>query len=121
MATVSPGSPGQLRRLSGRLSEALDGIGDVTLFGWQMLKGVFRGAGRHTLLPICNQVGVGSVPVVAVTGMFIGMVLAVQAYAQFAQLGLATRLGTPPLVNLAALTLAGGVHKLRANRQGRKP
>jgi len=35
--------------------------------------------------------------------------------------GLATRLGTPPLANLAALTLAGGVHKLRANRQGRKP
>ena len=35
--------------------------------------------------------------------------------------GSATRLGTLPLANLAALTLAGRVHKLPANLQGRAP
>ena len=37
--------------------------------------------------------GVRSVPVVAITGMFIGMVMAVQFYEQFNHMGLATRLG----------------------------
>src|SRR5262249_61755947 len=48
---------------------------------------------RRTLLPALYVVGVRSVPVVAITGMFIGMVLAVQSYGQFHQLGLQTHLG----------------------------
>jgi phospholipid/cholesterol/gamma-HCH transport system permease protein len=107
MATVTPSSAGLVRRLSARLSEALDGIGDVTQFGWHMLIGVFRGAGRQTLVPICNSVGVGSIPVVAITGMFIGMVLAVQSYSQFAQLGLATRLGS--IINVSVVRELGPV------------
>ncbi len=37
------------------------------------------------------MIGVRSVPVIMITGLFIGMVLAVQAYGEFALVGLATR------------------------------
>src|SRR5262249_13627387 len=40
-------------------------------------------------------------------GMFIGMVLAVQSYSQFASLGLGTRLGT--IINLSVVTELGPV------------
>src|SRR5207247_1769735 len=53
------------------------------------------------------SVGVRSVPVVAVTGMFIGMVLAVQSYSQFANLGLATRLGS--IINVSVVRELGPV------------
>ena len=51
------------------------------------------------LLPSFYQIGVRSLPVVALTGLFIGMVLAVQSYAQFKALGLETRLGS--VINLS--------------------
>src|SRR5262245_12941311 len=58
--------------------------GDVTEFalrtvGWMFRRRVSRG----TLLPILFQIGVRSVPVVGITGLFIGMVLAVQSYGEF--------------------------------------
>ena len=58
-------------------------------FGWMFT----RLPRRETLLPNFFEVGVLSLPVVAMTGTFIGMVLAVQSYFQFRQLGLETRLG----------------------------
>src|SRR5207244_8080573 len=48
-----------------------------------------------------------SVPVIALTGMFIGMVLAVQAYNQFASLGLSTRLGS--IINISVVRELGPV------------
>ena len=45
------------------------------------------------MLPNFYQVGVLSLPVVALTGTFIGMVLAVQSYYQFASIGLETSSG----------------------------
>jgi len=81
---------------------------------------------RETLLPALYQVGVSSLPVVALTGTFIGMVLAVQSYAQFEQLGLGTRLGA--VINmtlvrelgpvLAATMLAGRVGSAMAAELG---
>jgi phospholipid/cholesterol/gamma-HCH transport system permease protein len=58
--------------------------GDVTDFtlrslGWL----VARRPSKGTLLPIFYQIGVRSVPVVGITGLFIGMVLAVQSYGEF--------------------------------------
>jgi phospholipid/cholesterol/gamma-HCH transport system permease protein len=47
------------------------------------------------------------VPVVAITGTFIGMVLAVQSYGQFHQFGLATRLGS--IINLSVVRELGPV------------
>lgn len=81
---------------------------------------------RETLWPNFYQVGVLSLPVVALTGTFIGMVLAVQSYFQFRQLGLETRLGA--VINmtlvrelgpvLAATMLAGRVGSAMAAELG---
>jgi phospholipid/cholesterol/gamma-HCH transport system permease protein len=72
---------------------------------------------RETIMPIFYSVGVLSLPVVALTGTFIGMVLAIQSYRQFELMGLESKLGaviTMSLVRelgpvLAATMLAGRV------------
>ena len=71
-----------------------------------------RGAlGRHirvqTVLPIFANIGANSVGVVAITGAFIGMVLAVQAYHSFQMMGLATRLGS--VINISVVKELGPV------------
>src|SRR6266481_7243475 len=87
---------------------ALNNLGDVALFAGQMLAWLFRRAPcRGTMIPNLYYVGVRSVPVVAITGMFIGMVLAVQSYSQFNQLGFATRLGA--IINLSIIRELGPV------------
>src|SRR5215216_1205965 len=78
----------------GVAADALTMIGDMTLFFMQTLLWLStRLPRRETILPNFYQVGVLSLPVVALTGTFIGMVLAVQSYYQFRDLGLETRLG----------------------------
>lgn len=97
---------------------ALVGLGDWVLFTVRALSGVLgRGFSRHDLLRIAAEVGVNSLGVVAVTGTFIGMVLAVQAYSQFHTVGLETSLGAVIHMSvvrelgpvLAAVMLAGRV------------
>ncbi len=58
-------------------------------------------------MPNFYAIGVSSVPVVAITGTFIGMVLAVQAHSQFAMMGLATRLGS--VINISLVKELGPV------------
>ena len=73
---------------------AFVGLGDWTLFTIRALTGIItRSFDRRDLIRISVEVGVSSVGVVAITGMFIGMVLAVQTYAQFHTVGLETSLG----------------------------
>ncbi len=78
-------------------SFVIDGIelvGDIALFTYQMLYWMFtRLPRRGTTLINFYQVGVLSLPVVAITGTFIGMVLAVQSHHQFHLIGLESRLG----------------------------
>jgi len=62
---------------------------------------------KETLLPSFYQIGVRSLPVVALTGTFIGMVLAVQSYAQFRVLRLETRLGA--VINMTLVRELGPV------------
>ena len=83
-------------------------VGDLVLFCWRTLYWlVTRLPRRDTLLPNFYQVGVLSLPVVALTGTFIGMVLAVQSYWQFRQLGLETRLGA--VINMSLVRELGPV------------
>jgi phospholipid/cholesterol/gamma-HCH transport system permease protein len=102
-------------------------IGDLALFAWRTLAWLAsRLPKRETLLPVLYQVGVLSLPVVALTGMFIGMVLAVQTFFQFQQLQMETRLGA--VINmslarelgpvLAATMLAGRVGSAMAAELG---
>ena len=93
-------------------------LGDMTLFALRTLSWLTtRLPRRDTLIPALYNIGVLSLPVVALTGTFIGMVLAVQSYTQFKAFGFETRLGA--LINmsmcrelgpvLAATMLAGRV------------
>ena len=69
-------------------------LGSFTLFVWETLVWLFTRLPRaETVWPNFYRVGVSSLPVIALTGTFIGMVLAVQSYFQFSQFGLETRLG----------------------------
>jgi phospholipid/cholesterol/gamma-HCH transport system permease protein len=102
-------------------------LGDLAIFSGQTLTWMARRRPAFgTLVPNLYYVGVRSVPVVAVTGMFIGMVLAVQIYRDFQNLGLATRIGA--IINtsivrelgpvLAATMIAGRVGSAMAAELG---
>jgi phospholipid/cholesterol/gamma-HCH transport system permease protein len=104
--------------LGGWLGNAMIGLGDLSLFAAQAIRGVLgRAFGRREMLRVCVEVGSNSVGVVAVTGLFIGMVLAVQTYSQFHSIGLETSLGAVIHLSvvrelgpvLAAVMLAGRV------------
>jgi phospholipid/cholesterol/gamma-HCH transport system permease protein len=109
---------------------AMDGVvsvGDMALFTWRTFAWMLtRLPRKETLLPNFYQVGVLSLPVVALTGTFIGMVLAVQSNSQFSQLGLETQLGAVINVTLvrelgpvlAATMLAGRVGSAMAAELG---
>ncbi|HEV3137757.1 MAG TPA: ABC transporter permease [Pirellulales bacterium] len=102
-------------------------VGDVSEFFFRTIAWIFtRLPRRDTLLPNFYQIGVLSLPVVALTGTFIGMVLAVQSHSQFRLLHLETRLGA--VINmslvrelgpvLAATMLAGRVGSAMAAELG---
>lgn len=83
-------------------------LGDMTLFMWRTLAWLAtRMPRRDTLIPAFYNIGVLSLPVIALTGTFIGMVLAVQSYTQFKQFGFETRLGA--LINLSMCRELGPV------------
>ena len=107
--------------------QGLLALGDFSLFVGRTFTWMFTRLPRgETLWPNFYRVGVSSLPVVALTGTFIGMVLAVQSYFQFRQLGLETRLGgviNMTLVRelgpvLAATMLAGRVGSSMAAELG---
>lgn len=115
---MSATAPPSLRLRLAPLAEGIVALGDWTLFAARTAGGIFRGAfRRRDLLRISVEVGVASVLVVAITGTFIGMVLAVQAYGQFRTIGLETSLGAVIHMSvvrelgpvLAAVMLAGRV------------
>jgi len=80
--------------------------------------GAFWPPRRAGVLSIFYFVGVRSVSVVVITEPFIGIVLAVQAYAQFSQIGMATQLGV--IVNYSVVRELGPVlpRRMLAGRVG---
>lgn len=88
--------------------QAVENVGDITIFAWRTIKWLFsRWPSGGVLLDSLHQIGVRSLPVVALTGTFIGMVLAVQAYYQFRNFGMETRLGA--MINLSMFRELGPV------------
>ena len=75
-------------------------------FMWLFTHG-FRWKTWRLLLPQMYEVGVRSVPVVAVTGAFIGMVMAVESYTTFQAIGQAERMGS--VINLSVVKQIGPV------------
>ena len=107
--------------------DSLVAFGAFSLFNLRTLRWMTTRLPRsETIWPNFYRVGVSSLPVIALTGTFIGMVLAVQSYFQFRQIGLETRLGA--VINmtlvrelgpvLAATMLAGRVGSAMAAELG---
>lgn len=83
-------------------------LGDIVLFSARTMRwSCTRWPRRETILPNFYQIGVLSLPVVALTGTFIGMVLAVQSYSQFRMMHLETRLGG--VINMSLVRELGPV------------
>ena len=106
---------------------AIQAVGGVTHFSFRTFSWLFtRLPRKETLLPSLFDIGVLSLPVIALTGTFIGMVLAVQSFYQFRQFGFETRLGAVINVSLvrelgpvlAATMLAGRVGSRLAAQLG---
>ncbi|HEX5444382.1 MAG TPA: ABC transporter permease [Pirellulales bacterium] len=113
--------------LGGLVLSQVEALGDVSIFMLRTFRWlVTRAPRKGTLLPSFYQIGVLSLPVVALTGTFIGMVLAEQSYAQFRFFRLETRLGGVINVSLlrelgpvlAATMLAGRVGSAMAAELG---
>lgn len=85
MSSASPGLWESARR---RIDDALYDIGGIADLGTQVLKQAFRGPyERGMLTPQMEQVGVRSMSIVAITSLFIGMVLALQTAYSLAEFG----------------------------------
>ena len=87
---------------------AIIALGDFAAFALRAIFGVFSKHLRwRVVLPIFYNTGVSSVGVAVVTGLFIGMVLAVETYSQFHPYGFDSALGT--IANVAILNELGPV------------
>jgi len=113
--------------LGGLLTDWIVGLGSMSMFSLRTFGWLFsRLPRKETLLPNFYQIGVLSLPVVALTGTFIGMVLVVQSYVQFRNLHMEGKLGA--VINmslvrelgpvLAATMLAGRVGSAMAAELG---
>src|SRR5215212_2167629 len=101
-------SPTPVHRMGEQVFDIVADIGDAAVFAMLTFKWLVRRRPRWSVLvPNFYAIGVSSVPVVAITGTFIGMVLAVQAHSQFAMMGLATRLGS--VINISLVKELGPV------------
>lgn len=125
--TLADEAPSPVMRLGESVLDSICEIGDVAHFSASTVGWMFRKLPRwSTLIPSFYAIGVSSVSVVAVTGTFIGMVLAVQTHSQFAAMGMETRLGAVINISLvkelgpvlAATMLAGRVGSSMAAELG---
>jgi phospholipid/cholesterol/gamma-HCH transport system permease protein len=86
-------------------------MGRLARFAWQSMMASFRSCLSPYTYPLIwtqmNIIGVRSVPVVMITGAFVGMTLAVQAYDQLAGMGLEEHLGV--LINISVVKELGPV------------
>jgi phospholipid/cholesterol/gamma-HCH transport system permease protein len=94
-----------------RTNDSLAAFGDFWRFVartwmWLSIAG-FRPKNLRLLLPQMYEIGVRSVPVIAVTGAFIGMVMAIETYSSFHSIGQEYRLGV--VINLSVLKQIGPV------------
>ena len=113
--------------LGAMVTDSVTELGSIAQFGLGTVGWLLtRLPKKETIFPNFYQIGVLSLPVVALTGTFIGMVLAVQSYSQFLMLHLESRLGA--VINmslvrelgpvLAATMLAGRVGSAMAAELG---
>jgi phospholipid/cholesterol/gamma-HCH transport system permease protein len=100
-----------VEKVGSRTVELLGNLGDFFVFVGRtfmwLVVGGFRPKNLRLLPPQFYEIGVRSVPVVGIVGAFIGMVMAVETYSQFAALGQEMRLGS--VINLSVVKQIGPV------------
>jgi len=94
-----------------KTSDKIGNIGRFARFAGRSFKASVRSCFMPRSYPLIwtqmHAIGVQSVPVVMLTGAFVGMILAIQAYDQLAGMGLEERLGV--LINIAGVKELGPV------------
>ncbi len=100
-----------VERVGIRTFDILAAFGDFVrftarTFGWLFRSG-FRPKNLRLLLPQTYEVGARSIPVVGVTGAFIGMVMAIETVTQFKAIGQENRIGA--VINLSVVKQIGPV------------
>jgi phospholipid/cholesterol/gamma-HCH transport system permease protein len=101
---------GMIEQLGRRTNDSLATFGDFWVFAartFMWLPTIFQRKNLRVLFPQLYEVGVRSVPVVAITGAFIGMVMAVESYSTFSAIGQAERMGS--VINLSVVKQIGPV------------
>jgi phospholipid/cholesterol/gamma-HCH transport system permease protein len=97
--------------LGAKTVEDLGNIGRFGRFVWRSMITSARSCALAQTYPLVwsqmNIIGVRSVPVIMITGAFVGMTLAVQAYDQLAGMGLEEHLGV--LINISVVKELGPV------------
>jgi phospholipid/cholesterol/gamma-HCH transport system permease protein len=92
-------------------NDAVAAFGDFCVFVGKTFRWLFthgwRPRGLKLVLPLAYEVGTKSMPVVAITGAFIGMVMAVEMINQFKVLGQEERIGG--IISLVVLKQIGPV------------
>jgi phospholipid/cholesterol/gamma-HCH transport system permease protein len=87
-----------IERVGRVTNNSLAAFGDFWTFAGRTIMWLFAGGLKpknlRLLFPQMYEVGVRSVPVVAVTGAFIGMVMAIETFAQFQAIGQEERIGS---------------------------
>lgn len=97
-----------LQQLGKTTWSAVSDMGQFTRFSGRMFLWLLRGKIRWRLLaPQLYEIGVRSIPVVLVTGVFVGMVLAVQIYEQLSGFSAQARAGR--LINMSVIRELGPV------------
>ncbi|MEX0776065.1 MAG: ABC transporter permease [Phycisphaeraceae bacterium] len=101
----------QIAYIGQRTTSALDQLGAFVMFSLETLMWTIRGTrtrGRFRLLmPQLFAIGTMSIAVVCIVGGFVGMVLAVEAYDQFAAIGQERTLGG--IINISVVRQIGPV------------
>ena len=101
-----PASP--VQRVGEYVFDKVVSVGAMALFTLQTFGWLLRKPPRWSvIMPSMYAIGVSSVPVVALTGTFIGMVLAIQTYNQFEAMQMETKLGA--VINLSLVKELGPV------------
>jgi phospholipid/cholesterol/gamma-HCH transport system permease protein len=101
----------QLAAIGRRTVDQIEGFGQFTQFAGSTAAWLGRGALQWTrirlLMPQLYSVGTLSIPVVMIVGAFVGMVLGVEAFDQFAAIGQEARLGG--IINISVIKQVGPV------------
>ena len=86
----------QVRQLGAVVVERLEAFGIFARFSLSAARWTVAGNARHTfrlLMPQMYSVGVSSISVVALVGLFVGAVIGIESYEPLAQIGQEARLG----------------------------